>query len=187
MEERSSSPTSEKRHSRFFRFSLRFLLLVITIASIAFGIFAYKIQQAKRQEAAVRELEKLGAKPMRTILRQGMFYSGGKVPAPRLKWLHQFLGEEYFTYVPLIDVQNPSLTADNIRNMIPLLEKIRLVEGINEAGKTYITLNDIGNPNVDSRLIQEFQRRLPQVVFMSTLVGRPATNSAGSTYSQEAK
>lgn len=124
---------------------------------------------------------------MRTVLRQGVFYSGGTVPTPRFQWLHQLLGEEYFTYVPAIDIQNPALTADDIRKMLPYLEQIRLAEGINEAGKTYIALIDIGNPNVDDKLIQEFQQRLPQVVFTSTIVGRPVENSAGSSSYQEAR
>jgi hypothetical protein len=149
----------------------------MTCVAIACGIFAYYVQQAKRQEAALKKIEALGGVPLRTTLRDGIFYSGGKIPEPRFKWLHGILGEKYFTYVPSINLQNPSVTADNIRSMIPLIEQIRLKEGLNEAGKTYIALIDIGNPNVDDDLIEFLGHRLPQCRVTSTLVGQPASNS----------
>jgi hypothetical protein len=154
------------------------MFLVMTCAAIACGILTYQIQRAKRQVIAVRQIEALGGVPLRTTLREGIFYSGGKLPEPRFKWLHSILGEEYFTYVPMIDIRDPSVTADDIRAMIPNLEQIRLVEGLNQAGKTNIALFDIGNPNVDDDLIEYLSRRLPQCVFTSTLVGTPAINVA---------
>ena len=76
--------------------------------------------------------------------------------------LHSLLGEEYFIYVPLIDLRGPDVTAAEIRAMVPFIRQIRLKEGLNEAGKTYIALDVSGNPNRDERLIRFLQNRLPQ-------------------------
>jgi hypothetical protein len=181
MEKDPVTGPSKIRKSRLVRFSLRFLLLAITTVAIAFGILAYHIQRAKRERIAVLKIEELGGRALRIRLRDGVAYvasSGGKIPEPRFKWIHQLLGEDYFTNVPLIDIRDSAVTADKARAMIPHLQQIRLLKGINEAGKTYIGLNDIGNPNVDGKLIDEFKSRLPQCVFSSTLVGRPAVNMA---------
>jgi hypothetical protein len=177
MEERPTAALPERRKSRLVRFSLRFLLLAITLAAVALGILAYHIQRAQRQKIALAKIEELGGRPLRTTLREGLFYSGGKLPEPRFKWMHQFLGEEYFVYVPMIDVRDPAITAEKFRAMIPYLRQVRLVKGLNEAGKTYIALNDIGNPNVDDKLISELKLRIPQCVFASTIMGKAAQNA----------
>jgi hypothetical protein len=178
MEVNPTTAPVARRKSRLVRFSLRFLLLATTIVAIAFGALAYKIDRAKRERIAVLKIQELGGAPISIIWANGIAWTGGKLPEPRFKWLHQLLGEDYFTYVPAIDVRTPTVTADNLRAMIPYLQQIRLVEGINEAGKTNIGLIDIGNPNVDGKLIEEFKSRVPQCVFSSTLVGRPAVNVA---------
>ena len=162
--------------SSLFRYSLRTLLLVMTLVAIACGLLGYQVQQARRQEVALRQIEALGGLPLRTIQRGGVFYSGGKIPEPRFKWLHSVLGEAYFVYVPYIKLQNPAITADDIRSMIPLIEQIRQKEGLNEAGKTYIELDLTGNPNADEGLIGFLRQRLPQCRVMSSLVEQPAIN-----------
>ena len=165
--------------SLLFRYSLRTLLLVMTLVAIALGLLGYQVQKARRQEVALRQIEALGGVPLRTIqsggvFYGGVFYSGGTIPEPRFKWL---LGEAYFVYVPYINLQSPTITADDIRSMVPLIEQIRQKEGLNEAGKTYIVLDLAGNPNADEELIGFLRQRLPQCRVMSDLVGQPAINS----------
>jgi len=51
-----------KPKRRWFRFSLRTLLVLATIACAGFGWLGVKMQQARRQQQAVEKLEKLGAR-----------------------------------------------------------------------------------------------------------------------------
>ena len=54
--------------SRFRRYSLRGLMIVFTCAAIALGILGYKINAAKRQAAAVLQIEALGGRPLRVLV-----------------------------------------------------------------------------------------------------------------------
>jgi len=157
-ERRGKFPFSRPR-----RFSLRALLIAFTAVAIACAILGYHIQNAKRQAFALTRIEALGGVPLRTVEHDGMWLNlSGKIPEPRYKWLHKFLGDNYFIYVPHINLRNSSVTADNIRSMIPEIKQIRLKEGPNEAGKAYIYLDVAGNPNVDDELVEYLRRSLPQ-------------------------
>src|SRR4051812_41714356 len=103
-----------RRTSRLVRFSLRILLLATTVVAIGLGILAYNIQCVKRERIAVLHIEELGGRPIR-ILRDGRVYTGGKLPAMRFKWIHEFLGDDYYIFVPANDVSDPSITADKFR------------------------------------------------------------------------
>ncbi|HEY4234215.1 MAG TPA: hypothetical protein VGM76_12360 [Lacipirellulaceae bacterium] len=156
--------------SRLRKFSVRTLLLAFTCVAIAFGVLAYKLQEARQQALALTKIEALGGIPMRVDDRGYNFK--GKQPPPKFVWLHQLLGDQYFVYVPYIDLKNSSVTADRIREMIPLIKQIRLVEGMNEVGKSEIALDFTGNQNVDEELIAQVRRQLPQCVILSAAITR---------------
>lgn len=156
------------RSSRFKRFSLRALLLLMAIAAIPCGILAYQIRLSKRQAVALEQIEALGGVPLRTLVQDGMaVVLQGNPPSPHQTWQQRFLGENYYIYVPLIDLTDPAVTAEDIRAMVPHIEHIRLKEGLNEVGKSYIALNITGNPNADRRLIEFLEHRLPSCVVVS--------------------
>src|SRR3954464_9520278 len=106
MEVSQTTHASEHRKSRLVRFSLRFLLLATTVIAIGFGVLAYSIQRAKRERIAVLKIEELRGRPIR-IMRDGRVYTGGKLPTTRFKWIHELFSDDYFIYVPAIDVSDP--------------------------------------------------------------------------------
>ena len=57
----ASMDNKPKTKRRRFRFSLRTLLLLVTVASLGFGWLGYKLRQAERQRAAVELLRELDA------------------------------------------------------------------------------------------------------------------------------
>lgn len=153
--------------SRFRKFSLRGLMVVVTCAAVALGILGYKINAAKRQAAALLQIEALGGKPLRVRVdgNSNQVISGQSGTNKRPAWQNKLLGDEYFVYVPLITLRNA--TADAIKSMVPYINQIRLRERLNEAGKLNIALDVGGNPNVDEDLIRYLQQQLPQCVIQS--------------------
>jgi hypothetical protein len=153
--------------SRFRKFSLRGLMIVFTCAAAALGILGYQINAAKRQAAALLQIEALGGKPLRVRVdgNSNQVISGQSGTNKRPAWQNKLLGDEYFVYVPLITLR--STTADAIKSMVPYINQIRLREGLNEAGKSNIALDVGGNPNVDQDLIRYLQQQLPQCLILS--------------------
>jgi hypothetical protein len=87
-----------KPKRRWFRFSLRTLLVFITIASVGFGWLGYKVRQANRQRIAVQSLRDLQA----AVLYDHVL--GGSQAPPGPPWLRNLLGYDFFakaTYVRL--------------------------------------------------------------------------------------
>ncbi len=142
-------------------------MIVFTCAAIALGILGYKINAAKQQAAAVLQIEALGGKPVRVRIEgnSNQVISGKSGVNRRPAWQNKLLGDEYFVYVPAIGLR--TATADAIKSMVPYIRQIRLLEGINEAGKSNIALDVGGNPNVDQDLIRYLQQQLPQCLILS--------------------
>ncbi len=55
-----AQPEQSRRRRRWFQYSLRTLLVVMLLASIAMSWFAVKLQRARRQREAVKAIENLG-------------------------------------------------------------------------------------------------------------------------------
>ncbi len=151
------------------------MMLLVTCIVIASALAGYHIQVGKRQAVAIAKIESLGGKPLRTIQREDVFYTAGKIPEPRWEWFHDFLGEEYFVYVPYVDLTDRSVTEDALVEMIPSIETLRLKEGLNEVGKSYIALDVTGNPNLGTEFIEEIRNRLLYCKVISRLTS--PTNS----------
>src|SRR5262245_13888831 len=85
----------DKPTRRWLRFSLRTLLLLVTVACGAFGWLGYKMRLVERQRAAVEAIQKLGGR---------VYFAHDQGPAPGPAWLRKLLGEDFFatvTYVAL--------------------------------------------------------------------------------------
>jgi hypothetical protein len=84
---------------RWFSFSLRTLLIFVTLAGCGLGWLGFKIQEGRRQQAAVEAIEKLGC----DVGYDYQFDSqGGSVFNPTLPgpaWLHSLLGDDFFRNV----------------------------------------------------------------------------------------
>jgi hypothetical protein len=153
---------------RFRRFSLRALLLLVTCIAIAFGYIGRQRYLVSRQASAIKQIEALGGVTLPINLRDEVPYNiSGKLPEPQYnRWMYWVFGVDYFTYVPLIKLHSTT-SADSIRAMVPYISQLRLKEGLNEAGKTYIAIDVGGNPNIDKHLIDYIETNAPCKVLAS--------------------
>jgi hypothetical protein len=90
-----SSPVPSKPKLRWYQFSLRTLLLFITLFACACSWFAVKNQQAKKQKAAVEKLRSFGY----TICYDYEHYSteqGYDKTPPTPQWILNFTGIDFF-------------------------------------------------------------------------------------------
>src|SRR5215475_8806822 len=81
---------------RWFRYSLRTLLVFVTLASAGFGWLGYKVRQAKRQQDTILAIMKLGG----TVIYD-YEYEGAPLPGP--KWLRDLIGVDFFAAPYAVD------------------------------------------------------------------------------------
>ena len=84
---------------RRFQYSLRTLLLVMTLACIGMSWLGVKMQQARKQREAVEAIEKLGGWVHYDyqVDQSGRWHFGAVPPGPA--WLRNGLGEDFFSTV----------------------------------------------------------------------------------------
>lgn len=123
-------PNSQRR---WFRFSLRTLLLVVTVACVGFGWMGHKLRQAERQREAVAAIRELGA---------WVHYDSDVYPPDhkrRPSWLRQSIGEDVFANV--VDVRWERASDDALVHLaaLPKLEHLNLAGSeITDNGLTHL-------------------------------------------------
>jgi Leucine-rich repeat (LRR) protein len=121
--EAESSQTIEqaaepKPKRRWYQYSLRTLMICVTLFALACSWFAVKMQQAKRQREAVEALIKMGG-----FVGYGyemnsdgfMRIRGVKPPGP--EWLQRLLGDDFFNNVVYVNLTDSDVTTD-MRNVL---------------------------------------------------------------------
>jgi hypothetical protein len=157
---------------RWVRFSLRTLLAACGVAAVGLGVLIHVRRDSLRQAYALREIEKLGGRPFRLQEYRGhLFHQSSNAPPLRSKFYRLLLGEEYFTYAPVI-VVDASVTAANLRAMIPHLERVRIKEGCNN-GETYLAIALDGHSTIDDVTLDWCERRLPRCRVLRTPAAPP--------------
>jgi len=81
---------------RRFQFSLRTLLLVVTLCALACSRLAVKMQQAKRQQVAVTEIKELGGTVTYDWQIDADGHSRPNAQPPGPVWLRNVLGDDCF-------------------------------------------------------------------------------------------
>jgi hypothetical protein len=147
---------------RLSRFSLRALFLVITTAAVVFGWIGYQRYVVKQQTLAISQIEQLGAVPTLVDFRDERAYTVTSAQQPRFTFLNYVFGKDYYIYAPQISLTSPSLNAEKVRSMFPYLKRLRMKEGLNEAGKTNIALMVSPELCSDSQLMSDIKQHLPQ-------------------------
>ena len=102
-----TSMTESPTKPRWFRFSLRFLLLLVTIICVSLG---WKVYQVRNQQAVAAKLVQAD---MTVKFDEHPFAKGVNIARlqgpPGPKWLRRILGDEFFTQLTDIDARR---TAD---------------------------------------------------------------------------
>lgn len=84
-----------KPKRRWFRFSLKTLMLVVVLLSLPLGWFAMKMVRAERQRQAVEAIEEAGGVVFYEYhYKGGALTVGAKPSGPA--WLRQLVGEDFF-------------------------------------------------------------------------------------------
>jgi hypothetical protein len=152
-----------ERRTRWARFSLRALVVAFTLLAVGLAVLGSCVREGERQAAVLRKIEELGGYPYRLHSYGEYLFNADKTTRRQLRPLiyDYLLGKDFFTYAPIIVLDGPSVTAADIRAMIPYIEQVRIKEGCNN-GETYLALCVRKNPNVDGKFVEYLERRLPR-------------------------
>ncbi len=128
------------RRRRWFRISLRTLLLLVTLLCIWLGV---KVNQARRQKEAIAALKSIGLRIDFYHQRrdQGFPDSSAEPPAPT--WLRQITGDDFFQRVCSLGGNNPDFTDDHAAHLSALDHLMYLTIGDSPASDE--ALAQIGN------------------------------------------
>ena len=132
----SEQPTAARPPRRRWRqFSLRTLLVAMLLLCILFGLFAIRLQRARRQAAAVATIRAVGGEVFYDYEQR---YEGRApaVPSKVPKWLFAWLGPDFFHDVIEVAMDSgasPSTPADASRCWTAV-SQLRNVEGIRANG-----------------------------------------------------
>jgi internalin A len=146
-------PAPAKSHRRWYQYSLRTLLIVVTLFALACSWFAVNLGQARRQREAVEAIVRLGGGvtydyELRRDLAMTRQIPGGRIefgyesdlsgmPIPKEPswplWLRKLLGDDFFNNVVKVRVENDAAMVHLAR--LPHLRKLETYgEGITDAG-----------------------------------------------------
>jgi hypothetical protein len=93
-----AEPKSKPRR-RWLQFSLRTLLIAVTLVGCALGWLGAKIQEVRRERAAVALVEKKGGFVLYDYQVDEEMRDIPNAVAPGPEWLHAIIGEDYFRHV----------------------------------------------------------------------------------------
>jgi hypothetical protein len=129
---------------RRFRFSLRALLLLVTIASAGFGWLGYKVRQVQRQKEAVVAIEKLGGS---VVYDYEIDMNGSMLqrPTPRGPiWLRAAIGDDLLVNVVRVNgfnrLRGPVRDADllSLQELTQLSYLNLILTKISDAGLVHL-------------------------------------------------
>ncbi len=116
-------PVTSKPKRRWHQYSLRTLLIFVTLFAIACSWFAVKMQQARKQREAVEAIEKLGG----WVIYDNQFDDSDDIWKDRKPavsaWLRKILGDDFFRTV---------VSAEQIHDAsMPILKDLNEIRQLN--------------------------------------------------------
>ncbi len=179
----AEKPIDFKRKLRWYQFSLRSLLTLVTLVAFVCSWFAVKMEQARKQRSAVEEIIRNGGgvvycygsmefTPSEFTVPKWLnvnshTYGVEEYPEPRLvAWLRGYLGDDFFYHVAsasVTDLRQLDLTSsfEGCRHLA--LQGIAIDEEVLnrlEKLKQLRKLEIVDNPSKDGRVVD----RLPQLM-----------------------
>src|SRR4029077_18430243 len=99
-----------KPRRRWFRFSLRSLMLLVVLIAVPIGL---KTNQVRNQRLVVAEIESLGGHVM-------WAYEPSRSEPPGPNWLRRLLGDDFFAEIYHVTIDNPGVTDETIGSIAEL-------------------------------------------------------------------
>jgi hypothetical protein len=168
---------------RWYQFSLRSLLIFVSLFAVACSWFAVKMEQARKQRLGVAEIIKLGgaviygfcdrypedgSKPNVLVLLPNGCWRIERNPEPRVRsWLRNLFGDDFFDYVVSLHVSNAKMldAVENLEHCTDLtLNGIAIDDDVAARLEKLIQLRTlyIFNPQNDSHAIDRLRKRMPE-------------------------
>jgi hypothetical protein len=112
----ASPPIAEKNppKRRWCQYSLRTLMVLVTLCAFACSWLAVKMQQARKQREAVETIQKLGG-VVQYLHETGTTTTRGRPPGPA--WLRKILGDDFFAYVVQVYLADTQITDDCLEHL----------------------------------------------------------------------
>jgi hypothetical protein len=125
---------STKPKLRWYQFSLRTLLVFMTLCAVACSWLAVKVQQAKRQREAVDAIQKLGG---------GVIYDydvyGKPKPQPP-PWLRYLLGDDFFANIGGVSFRNTQVTD----------AELEMLKGLTQVHQLYVNSPQVTDAGLET-------------------------------------
>jgi hypothetical protein len=124
----TNAPPNPTTRRRWLQFSLRTLMVLVLLASVAMSWLAVKMQRAKRQREAANRIVKLGGS---VTYDYEVDASGQRIPntnAPGPTWLRRLLGQDFFADVVQANLDSTEVTDAELEflNGLPRLRWLNL-------------------------------------------------------------
>ncbi len=119
MQTEPSTAAPPTRHRRWFQFSLRSLLIFITMLAIGAGLLSQRIARKRKEWDAVQAILKLGAS-----VRFDRDISDANATGP--SWLRGFLGKNFFTEVVSVNLSHVQPENEGLASIKELPELVQL-------------------------------------------------------------
>ena len=154
-------PNPSKPRRRWFQYSLRTLLVLVTVLCVWLAVTA---NRARKQREAVAAIEAVGG----VVYYEYQTKSGQKPPGP--KWLRELIGDEYFVSVVLVDFNETQVTDAGLMHLKGLtklellyLNRTQITDAGLEHLKGLTNLEDLwlNGTQVTDEGVKKLQQALP--------------------------
>ena len=121
-----SNADQPKPRPRWYQYTLRTLLIVVTLAGCGFGWLGLKVREARQQQADIAAIEELGGRVAfdDEVDSQGNSVPNAKPPGP--VWLRAVLGDNFLRSVYSVDIEGQSLSDADLEHIRGLTTLKRL-------------------------------------------------------------
>ena len=116
-EEPKKVRVANKPRRRWFQFSLRTLLIGVTVAACGLGWLGVRVKDARKQAAAVTAVEKLGGFVCYDFQADSMGDGVSAPGTPGPAWLRAILGDDFFRSVWLVTFAGTSITDAELQRL----------------------------------------------------------------------
>ena len=111
-----SNPSPMKKRLRWFRFSLRTMLLVVVVFAVWLGVQTNRARRQREAVAAILQLKGTVIYDYQQVSPSRLLFNSKAQPrAPA--WLRQLVGDEYFQEVAVVHFGYPEVTDADLEHL----------------------------------------------------------------------
>ncbi|MDM4019514.1 hypothetical protein [Roseiconus lacunae] len=160
------------------RFSLRTAMVIVVLFAMVFAVIAVRHRKLHEHRVAIAELQRLGARLNMTNTESQNLDS---VKDAVGSWRRTLVAMPD-VYVPQVRFNNPNLTEDDVRTMIPHLNNLLPLFGQNFAGESFIVLDINNSPLMTDAFCAELKPLLPGCRFLDAPNRKPGPSPYSTPY-----